>query len=263
MFLNAVILTLQEILEASLLLALLLVLVRLQPPSQRLHGSWAPVSVACGIVGSWAFAAAMTTVSAWFDYVGQEVANAAFQLVTIVLVLVLGVVWNGVDRASPWTRGLSAFCLIAIVTFAITREGSEIILYIEGIMGQPESLTPVLLGTLVASGIGVSCGVFLYFILRSLSDRLALRVAVLLFALFAGNMAMQAILLLTQADWMPYTTELWNSNELLPEYSIPGQLLNALIGYEATPSLAQLVGYVASFVVVACTPLFRHAWRGE
>jgi high-affinity iron transporter len=261
MFLNAVILVLQEILEASLLLSLLLVLVRLQPAGARPRNGWALLSVACGIIGSWAFATAIPTVSLWFDYVGQEVINAAFQLATIVLVLTLGLVWRGTNDVSPFGRGLVAFCVIAIVTFAITREGSEIILYTEGIMGQPESLTPVLLGTLVATGIGVSCGVLLYFILRTLSDRHALRVAVLLIALFAGNMAMQAILLLTQADWMPYTLELWNTRELLSEYSIPGQLLNALIGYEATPSLAQLIGYAAAFAAVASTPLFRHAWR--
>jgi high-affinity iron transporter len=261
MFLNSVILVLQEILEASLLLSLLLVLVRLQPASARPRNGWALVSIACGVVGSWVFATAIPVISTWFDYVGQEVVNAAFQLATIVLVLMLGLVWRGGDEVAPLGRGLVAFCLIAIVTFAITREGAEIILYTEGVMGQPESLTPVLLGALVAAGIGVSCGVLLYFILRALPDRNALRVAVLLLALFAGNMAMQAILLLTQADWMSYTMELWSTKALLSEYSIPGQLLNALIGYEATPSLAQLIGYVAAFAAVAATPLFRHAWH--
>jgi len=267
MFLNAVILVLQEILEASLLLSLLLALTRLLgepwPAGSRWRSGWAPLSIVCGIAGSWAFAAAMPVVSAWFDYVGQEVVNAAFQLVTIALLLVLGYAWRGGAGASPWARGTVTLCLIVIVTLAITREGSEIILYTEGIMGQPEALTPVLLGAIVAAGIGVSCGVLLYFILRSLTDRHALRVAVLLLALFAGNMASQAVLLLTQADWVPYTPELWDTTALLPEYSIPGQLLYALVGYEATPSLAQLGGYVAAFVALACSPLFRLAWRGE
>jgi high-affinity iron transporter len=262
MFLNAVILVLQEILEASLLLALLLVLVRLQPAALHLRNDWALLSVVCGVIGSWAFATATATISAWFDNVGQEVVSAALQLISIALVLVLGFLWRGEDvSALPLSRAVGAFCLVIIVVIAITREGSEIILYTEGIMAQPESLTPVLLGTVVATGIGLSCGVLLYVILRSLSDRHALRVAVVLLALFAGNQAMQAILLLTQADWMPYTPELWNSSALLLEYSMPGQLLNALIGYEATPSLAQLVGYLAAVAAVACTPLFRYAWR--
>jgi high-affinity iron transporter len=261
MFLNAVILVLQEILEASLLLSLLLVLVRLQPAGLRQRNQWALLSIVCGIIGAWAFAATTATVSAWFDDVGQEVVSAAFQLVTMVLVLVLGYVWRGTKEVAPLARAVGTFCLVVIVTIAITREGSEIILYIEGIMGQPASLMPVLLGTVVATGIGVSCGVLLYFLLRSLVDRHAWRVVVVLLALFAGNMAMEAILLLTQADWLPYTMKLWDTSTLLPEYSIPGQLLNALVGYEATPSLAQLAGYLVASAAMACTPLFRQAWR--
>ncbi len=88
-----------------------------------------------------------------------------------------------------------------------------------------------------------------------------LRIGLVLLALFAGNMAAQTILLLTQADWMPYTPQLWDTTGLLTEYSVTGQLLYALIGYEATPSLAQAVSYVAAMLLLASTPLFRQSWR--
>ncbi|MDR0780882.1 MAG: FTR1 family protein [Pseudomonadales bacterium] len=261
MFLNAVILVLQEILEASLLLSVLLALACLQRASVRPPQGWALLSVVCGILGSWVFAMAVPTVSAWFDYTGQEAMNVAFLLTTIALVLVLGCVWRGEAQAMPRSRAIGTFCLVVIVTFAITREGSEIILYTQGIRNESESMARILLGILVATGISVSCSALLYFALRALPSRHALRVTVLLLALFAGNLAMQTILSFMQADWLPYTMELWNSEAILSESSIAGRLLSALIGYEATPSLAQLTAYAAAFAATACTPLFRHAWR--
>jgi high-affinity iron transporter len=88
-----------------------------------------------------------------------------------------------------------------------------------------------------------------------------LRIGLILLALFAGNMAAQSIQLLTQADWLASTPQLWDSSALLTEYSVTGQLLYALIGYEATPSLAQAISYVAAMLLLASTPLFRQSWR--
>ena len=62
------------------------------------------------------------------------------------------------------------------------------------------------------------------------SKTTALRIGMVLLALFAGNMAAQAILLLTQADWLPYTPALWDSSDRLPEYTVSVQLLYALVG---------------------------------
>jgi len=87
------------------------------------------------------------------------------------------------------------------------------------------------------------------------------RVSMLLLALFAGNLASQATQLLTQADWLPYTPQLWDSSNLIPEYSVPGQLLFALVGYEANPSVLQAVLYLVSALLIAISPLFILSWR--
>ena len=74
-------------------------------------------------------------------------------------------------------------------------------------------------------------------------------------------MASQASLLLIQADWLPYTVELWDSSALLPEYSVTGQLLYALIGYEANPSLLQVCVYIGAVILILTSPLFLLSWR--
>jgi high-affinity iron transporter len=150
--------------------------------------------------------------------------------------------------------------MITVVALGIVREGSEIILYVDGVLGQSGNMLPVTLGGLMAAGIGCSSALLLFYLLTALPARLALRTTLVLLALFTGNMASQAALLLIQADWLPYTPEAWNSSELLSEQGIAGQLLSTLVGYDANPSVLQAGVYAAAALVVAVTPLFRKVW---
>lgn len=264
MFLDSVILVLQEILEAAMLVSMLLAvnrLLSLQHDVQTLiKSSWYVASMIVGLVGAVLFAWAMPAISEWFDYVGQEVTNAVMQLFVIACLywhcLTLPAQLRGVDSARV-TGGLT---LVVVVAAGVTREGSEIFLYLNGISADPNALTPVLLGAAVATGIGISCGILLYYGVLSLRTRIGLRTGFVLLALFAGNMAAQAILLLTQADWLPFSPQLWDSTDLIQEYSVAGQLLYALVGYEATPSLLQGLCYAGALLLIVSTPVFRQSW---
>ncbi len=147
--------------------------------------------------------------------------------------------------------------------FAMVREGSEIILYTVGIAGQEENFTPVMLGGFIGAGIGVSTGVLLFYGLISLSLIWSFRVSLVLLCLIAGNMGSQTVLLLTQADWLPFTPIAWDSSSALPENSVFGYLLYALIGYEATPSMLQVGLYLFGIVLIILSPLFRKSWSQQ
>lgn len=267
MFLDAVILILQEILEAALLLSVLLAVN--QQLGQHFAGTrkltlrWYAAAIVSGIVGAALFARAMPVVSEWFDYVGQEVTNALMHVMVIGCLYVHCILLQSRARSQAVRDLAAGLTLVVVITLSITREGAEIFLYLNGIMGTPSAVTPALLGAGVAGGIGISAGILLYYLLVGFTQMATLRAGFVLLALFAGNMASQAILLLTQADWMPYTPQLWDSSNVLTEYSVSGQLLYALVGYEATPSLAQVLGYVAAMLLVASTPLFRQSWRSQ
>lgn len=261
MFLDAVILILQEILEAALLLSVLLVVSRQLGLRNNRQSDfpWYAAAVGSGIVGAALFAWAMPMVSEWFDSVGQEVSTAFMQFIVIAS-LYAHCLLQTQQPASRFGNTALGLTLVVVVALAITREGCEIFLYLNGIRGTPSAVMPALLGTGVAGGIGISAGILLYYLLAGFSSRIALRTAMVLLALFAGNMAAQAVLLLTQADWLPFTPQLWDSSPLLTEYSVSGQLLYALVGYEATPSLAQGLAYLAGVALLASTPLFRRSW---
>jgi high-affinity iron transporter len=265
MFLDAVILILQEILEAALLISVLLAVnFALQLNAKTNSGlplRWYYLAMLVGTLGAASYGWYMPQVSEWFDYVGQEVVNATMQLAVIGCLFVYGHLLLAKSRSAAAATA-AGYLLVVIIAVGITREGSEILLYLSGIWGTA-SLAPVLLGAGVATGIGVSAGVLLYFALSALLLTLALRIGTLLLALFAGNMAAQAVLLLTQADWLPSTAQLWDSSAWLPEYTVTGQLLYALIGYEATPSLLQGIAYMAAVALILTTPLARFGWHKQ
>ena len=66
-------------------------------------------------------------------------------------------------------------------------------------------------------------------------------------------MLAQATLQLTQADWIPSAHALWDTSGWLPENSIAGHLLYALVGYEATPTAIQVIAYFigATLVIIS------------
>jgi high-affinity iron transporter len=264
MFLDAVILILGEILEASLLFTVLLTVnqrLSLQSIGRKLSMYWYVAAMSIGLLGAVLYAWAMPIVSLWFEYVGQEVTNALMQVLIILCLYLLCLLLQPCSAANRWRRPLAGGLLIVVIAFGITREASEIMLYLHGITSSLSAVMPVLLGAGVAAGIGLSTAILLYYALLSLAPQNSLRSAMILLALFAGNMASQAVQSLTQADWLPYTQQLWDSSAVLAEYSVSGQLLYALIGYEATPSLLQVVAYCMAMLLIISAPLFRHSWH--
>lgn len=252
MFLNSVVLILQEILEAALLVSVLMVFSRLD--ERRPY--WLLTALSAGFAGSLLLSLNMANVSEWFDYVGQEVVNASMQYAITLLLALFAFSMSG-DR-SPGRQRLVTICMVGSVAFSLTRENAEVFIYIEGVLSQPSHLQPTLTGAGIGAGIGISVGILLYYSLFWLPRRWITSCCLLLLALIAGNMSSQATLLLTQADWLPPTAILWDSGHWLPENSIPGHLLYALVGYEATPSVLQGVAYAAGIILVALM-----AWLGS
>ncbi len=248
MLLNSVILVLQETLEATLLISVLLTISHLH---WQKH-AWVIYALVGGLALSVLYARQMVNISEWFDYVGQEIVNALLQI--IITLLICFSIWaflknrrmNFILKSSInnyYTRAF-IYCAAITVALSIMREGSEIFLYLSGFFHQDEYIQSVMIGSLVGFGIGISMGVLLFYGLLFLPTKWRLRGPLILLALFAGNMLSQATLQLNQADWAPSTPMLWDSSAWIPENSIAGQLLYALIGYEATPSALQVFSYI-------------------
>ena len=254
MLLNSVILVLQETLEAALLVSVLLVISN----QQWNRVAWVSIGVSGGLVLSFSYASNMLEISEWFDYVGQEIVNASLQILASLLVVVC--TWalfksrqfdarGGPAQKNRFTS-LFIFCAAVAVALVITREGSETLIYLGGFLGQKEYFQTVMTGSAIGFSIGMSLGILLYYGLMSLPGNWRLDASVILLAIFAGNMLSQATLQLTQADWISSTQAFWDTSDWVPESSTLGKSLYALVGYEATPSAAQIIAYILGMVLV-------------
>lgn len=245
MTLSAVIIILREVLEAALLLSLLVSTTRLM--AQSFRGIIAGFLL--GMAGAVSATLLVDVISESFDGVGQEVFNAVLLVVIVLLLIVYSaaLVRRAATGNGPGSMLLLVSCLA--VALAITREGTEIIIFVYGFASDPAEMLPVLVGGAIGAGIGISLGVLVYYGLINLPQRLAVLVPLVLLALVASGMASQAVVYLMQGGLLESHLPVWDSSGLISETSITGQLLYALLGYEATPTLTQLGFYAATLVV--------------
>jgi high-affinity iron transporter len=258
MLLSSVIIVLREVLEAALLFSLLMVLSRRLGISLR----WVIVALVIGLLTAAIYGFNIDLVSEWFDGVGQEVVNALLQGTIYLLLSALAVITVRFRRGFDVSESLIMMLMFASVTLAIVREGSEIMIYMSGFMQVTDLLLPVMAGSAIGAGIGVSVGAVFYYALLNLGGRTAAITGAVLLILVAAGMASQAAQQLIQADWLPSQYPAWDSSWLLEEQSVTGQLFYALVGYEATPTPLQVFIHIMAIALLVGIVVIVNRQRG-
>lgn len=247
MLVNSVGIVLHEVLEATLLISILLAI------SQRmaLRKKWLVGAFVIGAIGAIAYARNLANVSELFGGTGQELANALLQI-GIFLALVACVYFIARYRGQPEVaaRSLSAAMAVA-VALAVIQEGSEVLIYVVGYVQLEEFVSGVSIGSVAGFGIGISAGILFYYFLLALPDNHAFRVGLALLAFAGSSMVLQAIQLLSQADILTTGQPVWDTSAIVSESSPVGEFLYAILGYEATPSAAELIVFLAGFLTIA------------
>jgi high-affinity iron transporter len=246
MLLSSVIIILREVLEAVLIISVFLAFNRLLDFSRR----WLVTAVIFGSVGAAIYAVNMGWVSESMDGIGQELSNAALQLILYGLLLVFNITLLFHRQKEKIFKRILYICVTASVVFAITREGSEILIYLYGFMLVSNQLPAILIGGAIGAGIGLSVGIMFYYILANLSKSKLLPVGITVNILVGANMVSQATQQFIQADILPSQSPLWDSSNWIPEQSVTGQMLYALLGYEATPTPLQVIFYFVSIAIM-------------
>ncbi len=249
MLLNSVILVLREVLEAALMVSVLQVLTRLH----EVRSGWLGKALLLGMIGAAAYGFQLERISELFDGVGQEVVNASLQFIVFIALLVCLFLETRSFRQASERPALLPAAMATAVGFAVTREGSEILVYVAGFMQSDNFLANVGIGSVIGACIGLSAGVLFYYLLLMLPRRRARLTIQVLIALIGAGMSAQATRLLIQADWLNVGGALWDTSAVLPEASVAGQLLYALIGYEASPSTIEVIVYVGSLLLMTLT----------
>jgi len=254
--LSTVILVLREVLEAALLFSLLIAL------SKRLNISlgWVPFALLAGFFGAGLVGFNIDRISALYDGVGQELLNASMQYALFALLWTIALAATLRIRGIGVSASILSVLMICSVTLAVSREGSEIMIYLSGFLQMKDQWIAVLTGSAIGAGIGVSVGAVFYFALIMLRPGLVAGVGSLLHALVAAGVALPASELRIQCDWLPGHFPLWDTSALLSEQSVAGQLLYALIGYEATPTALELGAYITAVILIMGAIFIATRW---
>jgi high-affinity iron transporter len=252
----AAVVVLREVIEAALIVGIVLAATRGVPGRTGRVG----LGIAAGLAGALAVAYFAGSIAGALEGVGQEVLNASILLAATAM-LGWHNVWmkrHGAELArdmrevgrdvSSGRRSLNA--LLVVVALAIVREGSEVVLFMYGIAASGTDSAAMLAGGLLGLAGGVAVGALLYFGLLAIPTRHLFAVTSWLLLLLAAGLAAQAAGFLVQAGKLPALADpLWDTSAWLPEHSVIGQVLHALMGYVDRPSGMQ----VAFFLTVVVT----------
>jgi len=256
--LNSAIIVFRECLEAALIIGIIAAATR----GLVGRGRWITGSVLAGLAGSMVVAAGADWIAGLAEGYGQELFNAAVVLLAAGM-LAWHCVWmarHGRELAQSAravgqavASGAAAFSALgAVIALAVLREGSETVLFLYGLLaGGEQGVAEVAAGGMAGLAAGAAAGYVLYAGAIRLPMKAFFAVTNGLIALLAAQMASQGARFLAQADLLPSLAEpLWDLSALLPDASVIGRTLNAVIGYRAMPSGIEVLFYAAMLLLV-------------
>jgi high-affinity iron transporter len=255
--LAALIIVFREVFEAGLIIGIVLAVTRSVPHRNR----WIVGGVLAGALAACAVAVFAGALSQLFAGMGQELFNAAI-LAVAVMMLTWHNVWmaqHGREMAGEMravgqavaegTKSLLALALV--VGVAVLREGSEVALFLYGVVATDGgSALSLAIGGIIGLALGAAVCLLTYFGLMRIPPRALFATTTVLITLLAAGMAAQAVAFLERANWLTSLDSVaWDSAWLLSDKSIAGRAMHTLIGYTDQPTEMQLLVYLAVLIV--------------
>src|SRR3984893_7746580 len=255
--LAALIIVFREVFEAGLIVGIVLAVTRSVP----YRNQWIGGGVLAGVLVACVVAMFAGAISHLFAGMGQEVFNAAILCIAVVM-LTWHNVWmarHGSELAGELRAAgqavvegkKSLLALAVVVGVAVLREGSEVVLFLYGVVAtEADSSWSVALGGFLGLALGAAVCLLTYFGLLRIPTRALFTTTTVLIALLAAGMAAQATHFLEQANWLTaMDTIVWDSGWILPDTGFVGRALPTLIGYTNQPTAMQLTVYLAILLV--------------
>ena len=262
----ALLVVFREVLEAALVITIVMAATR----GVKRRSAFVCYGIAAGAAGAIALASFTTLIAASLNGNGQDVLNAAI-LLTAAIMLSGHVIWMG-NHGKAMAAELRAVgedirmgrksltALSVIVGMAVLREGSEIVLFLEGLFASDHQIVPLMSGGALGLLAGCAAGTVLYFGLAKLPLKTVFQSTNILLCLIAAGMAARAANFLVQAGWLSdLSPPLWNTENIVSESSVTGKLLATLVGYVSEPTGIQLIFYVATLALIVTLT----KWQGR
>jgi high-affinity iron transporter len=251
---------LREGLEAALILGITFGVLNRMRRNELAPSAW--LGVAAAVVLSLAAAAILFSAGARLDGRAEQI----FEGLTMLLaagILTWMILWLGV-YGRQMQHGLEreveqaalkrqASAIFAVAFLAVLREGIETALFLSAAAFQ-DAQVPVVVGGL--AGIVTACvlGWLLFRATIRLNVRRFFQVTGLLLILFAAGLFSHAVHEFVEAGLLPALLDpAWTTEAFLSESTFVGAMLRTLFGYNADPTLLEVLAYLGYLVGVWIT----------
>jgi high-affinity iron transporter len=256
--LGALIIVFREAIEAGIIVGIVMAVTQGVPGSRLM----AAAGIVAGVVGASLVAAFAGALASALNGVGQEMFNAA-----ILSLAVCMLAWHNIWMASHGrvlaadarklgqevrSGSRSLYALAIVVAVAVMREGSEIALFLYGLVAAGGTTArDLLIGSALGLAAGAAVSALTYFGLATIPPRRLFAVTTGLITFLAAGLAAQAANFLQQAGLAPVMSDTaWDTSAILSDTSLFGRVLHTLIGYSDQPSVLQVVVYALTLAAI-------------
>ncbi len=266
----------REGLEATLVVVIILIYLR--KTNQRVYNRYVYIGAISAILTSILFAFVFSLVFGGFTGTLEEIFEGFAFVISGIMIVTL-VLWvskegprmrtNLEEKVEQSIQREKVFS-ISILTFVIIiREGIELVLLLTGSasIGSIDQLT-IVLGSTMGLGISVIIGLLIYYGIRTINLSKFFKATNIILILFAAGLITYGIHEFIEAGVInPIIGEVWNIKHILPEsfpdgnpatpewLEIIGSLLKALFGYNANPSLLEVIIYPSLLILIGLISL--------
>ena len=256
--LGALIIVFREVMEAGIIVGILLAVTTGVPG----RGRWIAAGIGAGVAGAALLAIFADQISNALVGIGQEIFNAGVLAIAVVMLA-----WHNIwmarhgrqlaaqmkevgEEVAKGSRSLAAVAIVVAV--AVLREGSEIVLFLYGlVIAGGSSAWGLVAGGLI--GLVLGCGVtaLTFLGLVRIPGRYLFGVTTVLITFLAAGLAAQSVVFLQQAGVVTVLDgTVWDTSAILSDTSLLGRVLHTLIGYTDQPSGLQLLVYTLTLVMI-------------
>ncbi|MDO8578749.1 MAG: iron uptake transporter permease EfeU [Dehalococcoidales bacterium] len=142
--------------------------------------------------------------------------------------------------------GRSSLALVLIAFLAVVREGIETVLFLFAATRTAESPLASTIGGFLGLITAVIIGYAVYKSTSWFNMRQFFNATSIILILFAAGLLAHGIHEFNEVGVIPSVIDhVWDVNNLIPEKATFGRFLTALLGYNANPSLTEIIAYAA------------------
>ena len=247
--------TFRETLEAALVVGIVLAyLVRIGQPGYKKFVWW---GILFGVLVSIAGALIFTALFEGLSGRTEEILEGALMFIAagLLTTMILWMAKQGKyvtqelqERVSHEIGEQHAVGILALVFFAVLREGMETVIFL-GAASRVEEAS--ILGPLLGIGIALMVGWAFFWGATKLRILWFFKVTSIILILFAAGLVAHGVHEFQEAGVLPFLIEnVWDINWLINEKGASGSILKALFGYNGNPSFMEVVSWSVDLILI-------------